>query len=153
MAYVAPSTRTTGTLITAAIWNQDIVDNPIALRAGGIAIASQAANDIPYASSATQLGRIAAAASAVLVTSAGSVPSLSTILPAVDGSALTGLPNQVTLLKANSGTTTSAVAENVDTVAISGLTAKDTLLVYVTWEAVTAQTASVLLYNSTDSVQ
>lgn len=27
MAYVAPSTRVTGTLITAAIWNQDVVNN------------------------------------------------------------------------------------------------------------------------------
>ena len=62
MAWVAPSTRTTGTLITAAIWNQDIVDNELALRAGGIAIASQAALDILYASSATQFGRLALAA-------------------------------------------------------------------------------------------
>lgn len=28
MAWSSPSTRTTGTLITAAIWNQDVVDNP-----------------------------------------------------------------------------------------------------------------------------
>lgn len=33
MAYVAPSTRSTGDLITAAIWNQDIVDNMIAVKA------------------------------------------------------------------------------------------------------------------------
>lgn len=32
-AWVAPSSRTTGTLITAAIWNQDVVDNPTALKA------------------------------------------------------------------------------------------------------------------------
>lgn len=31
MAWSSPSTRTTGTLITAAIWNQDVVDNPIDL--------------------------------------------------------------------------------------------------------------------------
>lgn len=31
MAWVTPSTRTTGDLITAAIWNQDVVANPIAL--------------------------------------------------------------------------------------------------------------------------
>ena len=30
MAYVTPSTRTTGTVITAPIWNQDVVDNVIA---------------------------------------------------------------------------------------------------------------------------
>jgi hypothetical protein len=33
MAYVAPSTRTTGDLITAAIWNQDVVANVLALAA------------------------------------------------------------------------------------------------------------------------
>ena len=57
MAWVTPATKTTGTLITAAIWNADVVANPQALRDGGIAIASQAANEIPYASSATQLTR------------------------------------------------------------------------------------------------
>lgn len=33
MSYTAPTTRVTGTLITASIWNTDIVDNIIALRA------------------------------------------------------------------------------------------------------------------------
>lgn len=32
-AYVTPSTRSTGTVITSAIWNQDVVDNMIAVRA------------------------------------------------------------------------------------------------------------------------
>ena len=59
MAYSAPSTRTTGTLITAAIWNADVVANPIALYAGAMSIASQAALDFIYASSATQFGRVA----------------------------------------------------------------------------------------------
>lgn len=59
MAWATPTTRTTGTLVTAAIWNSDVVDNPIALRAGGIAIASQAALDFIYATSATQLARLA----------------------------------------------------------------------------------------------
>lgn len=57
----------------------------------------------------------------------------------------------ISLLKSNSGTTTNAAAENVDTYAVSGLTAKDSLLVVGTWEAVTQQTASLFLYNSTDS--
>lgn len=57
------------------------------------------------------------------------------------------------LLKANSGTTTNAAAENVDTYALnSQLTAKDTLIIDVTIEAVTQDTASVNLYNSTDGV-
>lgn len=60
MAWSTPSSRTTGILISAAIWNSDVVDNPIALRAGAIAISSQAAQDFLYASSATQLARLAA---------------------------------------------------------------------------------------------
>jgi hypothetical protein len=32
MAYVAPSTRSTGNLVTATIWNQDVVANVIALK-------------------------------------------------------------------------------------------------------------------------
>jgi hypothetical protein len=56
------------------------------------------------------------------------------------------------LLKANSGTTTTATAENVDTVAISGLTAKDTLFIYYTMESVTQATANPRFYNDTDAV-
>jgi hypothetical protein len=77
MAYVTPTSKTTGDLIDASEWNQNTVDNPIALRTGGIAIASQAANDILYASSSTQLARLAAGtAGQVLSTQgAGSAPS------------------------------------------------------------------------------
>lgn len=35
MAWSTPSTRSTGDLITAAIWNQDVVNNAIALTAAG----------------------------------------------------------------------------------------------------------------------
>jgi hypothetical protein len=57
MAWSTPTTRSAGYVVPNTEWNQNTVDNPIALRAGGIAIASQAANDIPYASSSTQLTR------------------------------------------------------------------------------------------------
>jgi hypothetical protein len=50
--------RTTGELITASIWNADLKDNLNTVRAGGIAIASQAAGDVAYATSATQWGRV-----------------------------------------------------------------------------------------------
>ena len=57
------------------------------------------------------------------------------------------------LLHANSGTTTSAVAETVDSIALaSGLTAKDTLKVEVTLSSVTQQTAAPILYNVTDAL-
>jgi len=56
------------------------------------------------------------------------------------------------LLKANSGTDQTASAANVDTVAISGLTAKDTLLILYTLESTVAATTTPLLYNDTDAV-
>ena len=76
MAYVTPSTALTGDLIAAADWNKNTVDNPIALRTGAIAIASQAANDVIYASSATHLARLAAGTSGEVLTTqgAGSAP-------------------------------------------------------------------------------
>lgn len=61
--------------------------------------------------------------------------------------------NQITLLKANSGTDTNAGATSVDTYAMaSGLTAKDTLLIRYTIETVTQATANTILQNSTDTV-
>lgn len=60
--------------------------------------------------------------------------------------------NIYTLLKANSGTDTNAAAANVDTVAISGLTAKDTLEIFVSAGSTTQLTATVILQNSTDAV-
>ncbi len=38
MAWSTPSVRSTSDLITAAIWNQDIVNNPIALSEGAIIV-------------------------------------------------------------------------------------------------------------------
>ena len=58
MAWSTPSSRATSDLVTSAIWNQDVVDNPTALRTGAIAVTSQAADDFIVASSATQLTRI-----------------------------------------------------------------------------------------------
>ena len=57
--WVTPSTRAPGYVVPDTVWNSDVVENPIALRAGAIAIASQAANDMVYVSSATQLARVA----------------------------------------------------------------------------------------------
>lgn len=57
-----------------------------------------------------------------------------------------------TLIKASSGTDTSAAATNLDTCSISGLTAKDALYVEYELESATQLTAVPLLYNSTDAV-
>ena len=79
MAYSAPSTRSTGELCTAAIWNADVVANEIAIYAGALSVTSQAVGDILYASSTTQLARVAAVAAGQVLTSAGTgtVPAYS----------------------------------------------------------------------------
>ena len=71
MAYNAPSSRSTGDLINATIWNADIVANIIAVYAGGLSITSQAVGDILYASSTTQFARVAAVATGQVLVSAG----------------------------------------------------------------------------------
>jgi len=55
MAWVNPSTRATSDFITAAIWNQDAVDNAIALHTGAAALTNQQEGNFLLASSATQL--------------------------------------------------------------------------------------------------
>ena len=79
MAYSAPSTRSTSDLITAAIWNADLVANEIAIYAGALSVTSQAIGDILYASSTTQFARVAAVAAGQVLGSAGTgtVPAYS----------------------------------------------------------------------------
>ena len=55
MAWVTPSNKSTGTVVAAADWNQDVVANPIALRLGGIAMTAQVNGRFVVASSSTQL--------------------------------------------------------------------------------------------------
>ncbi len=81
MAWSTPTSRSDGYVVPATEWNQNTVDNPNALRSGAIAIASQAANDVLYASSATQLARLAAGTAGQVLTTqgAGSAPIWSTV--------------------------------------------------------------------------
>ena len=58
MAWSSPKSWATGYKVLASDMNTFVSDNDAALRAGGIAIASQAANDVLYASSSTQLARL-----------------------------------------------------------------------------------------------
>ena len=71
MAYNAPTSRVVQELVTAAIWNADIVANEIAINAGAVAITSQATGDVIVASSGSQLGRVAAAATGTVLIGSG----------------------------------------------------------------------------------
>lgn len=59
MAWNTPATMVAGQLVVASFWNAQNRDNKAALRAGGMAIASQAAGDFIYAGSSTQWARLA----------------------------------------------------------------------------------------------
>ena len=71
MAYVAPATVSTGDLITAVKWNSDVSANPIALYTGALSLGSQAIGDTWYASSTTQMARLAAVAAGSVLKSNG----------------------------------------------------------------------------------
>ena len=81
MAYTEPSTVATGDLATADIQNTQIVASIIALHAGEMSVASQAAGDLLYASSSTQLARVAIGAANTVLLSNGSAPTWSTNVP------------------------------------------------------------------------
>ena len=100
MAYSAPSTRSTGGLITAAIWNQDVVANPIAIYAGAMSISSQAIGDLLVPSSTTQIGRVADVATGSVLVSGGVGAA-----PAYSASpSITGLTLSTELAVASGGT-------------------------------------------------
>lgn len=86
MAWTSPLVFVSGTILTAAQMNTYVSGNTAELRAGGIAIASQAAGDIHYSSSSSQFGRVAGAAVGAVLGSGGtgSAPAWSRV-PAVDG--------------------------------------------------------------------
>ena len=62
MAWTTPKSWSTGYKVLASDMNAFVSDNDNALRDGGLAVTSQAANDILYASSSTQLARSASLA-------------------------------------------------------------------------------------------
>lgn len=63
MAYTAPATAVAGTVLTAAWLNTNLRDNISAIYGGAMGLTSQAALDFLYASSASQLARLAAGSS------------------------------------------------------------------------------------------
>jgi len=78
MGWTTPKSWVTGYKVLASDLNSFLSDNDAALRAGGVAIASQAAGDVVYASSSTQLARVAIGTANKILTSSGSAPQWST---------------------------------------------------------------------------
>lgn len=65
--------------------------------------------------------------------------------------AATAPAQQMTLLKANSGPSTNTSANDLDTFAITGLTSKDSLLIYFTVSALTQSGGQITIQSATDS--
>jgi hypothetical protein len=78
MAWSSPKEWSTGYKVLASDLNTFLSNNDAALRAGGLAITSQAAGDIFSASSSTQLARLAIGTANKVLTSSGSAPQWST---------------------------------------------------------------------------
>jgi len=145
----------------------DSVGSMASLRLGALGLTSQATGDLISASSATQLSRIAAAATGkVLQANTGASPSYSTATyPSTAGTSgnvltsdgtnwLSSTPSssKYTLLKASSGTSSAAGTTTLDSIAISGLTALDTLVIDFVADSQTQDTAGfTAAYSTTDS--
>lgn len=107
---------------------------------GGTGLATLTANNVILGNGASAPTFVAPSTSGNLLTSNGTTWQS------------TAPVQQLTLLKANSGTDTTAAATNVDTFAVTGLTAKDQLFVTFSCFTATQNTARVDLYSVTDSL-
>jgi len=123
-------------LVTAAMLN-GVRDQLNELRAGGIALSSQAANDLQYALTTTTWGRLANGTTGQVLTATTSTPP-------------SWLTPSILLLKVGSGTSTAAGTTTVDSIALSGLSGSGALLIDYVFESDTQQTASVTLTHVTD---
>jgi hypothetical protein len=106
MGWSSPKSWVTGYKVLASDMNTFVSDNDAALRAGGVAIASQAAGDVVYASSATQLARLGADAGKFLKSGASSVSwdsvsSVATILAKTTTYAITDGNGKDVVVKAD----------------------------------------------------
>lgn len=119
----------------------DSVGSMATIRAGGIGIASQAQYDMVYASSATQLARVANGTTGQLWTATTSgAPSWQTPAPGV-----------VVLLRSGTGTSTSAGVTTLDSFSVTGVGAKDTIHVYASAGCPTNNINNLNIYDSTTS--
>ncbi len=114
----------------------------LAVARGGIGVGTLAAHGV----------LIGNGTSAVSVTGTGtSGQALISNGSSADPTFQTFTSGAITLLHYGSGSTTSAGASNVDTIALSGLTAKDTLYVTFQTDAVSQPSGVFVLQSSTDS--
>lgn len=152
----------------STLYTADNVEE-VAPASGGIlsfpvTITGGVSGGIPYFSSTTVMAASAIQTQHAVMVGGGAAAAPATIPVATTGQLLGGvtgadpafasaatLGGSLTLLKQGSGNTTSGVATNLDTVAITGLTVKDRLVVEVSMTSTTQATGAINLYDVTDS--
>lgn len=140
--YTFPDAATTiaGIATAQTLTNKTITDSTNVLGGVTMTLGSDAAGDTYYRTGSVLTRLPIGTAGQVLTVNGGATA------PAWGTSG-----SQVSLLKANSGTSTNASTTNVDTFALSGLTAKDTLLIYYDLASTTQDTNGLVLASTTDS--
>jgi hypothetical protein len=116
--WTAPATVTTGQLMTASFWNDNVRDNLSVLRAGGVAVSSQAIGDLLCASSTTQFARLAGVATGQVLASGGTgtCPAYTSVLSLglSTSHTLTGSANSQQRLRLNNDTDGTAARSTLD---------------------------------------
>jgi len=132
---------TTGTFSATSV--SDSVGSMATIRGGGLGLTSQVQYGLMAASSPTQWVFVPNGTTGqVLTATTGGYPSWAAAAPSP----------AMTRLDAGSGTSVAAGATILDSVAITGLTALDTLKVEVTVSSAAQPTAAMSIYSTTDSV-
>ena len=129
-----------GTAAAQTLTNKTITDSTNVLGGVTMTLGSDANGDTYYRASGVLTRLAKGTAAQVLTMNAGATaPEWATST------------SQVTLLRANSGTDTNVGATSVDTFALSGLTAKDTIWIEFTADTTGANTAAGSIYSATDA--
>lgn len=161
----APASAGTVTSVAMTVPGGFSISGSPITASGTLALAANGTSGgVPYYSGATTMASSAALTAHGVVIGGGAATAPTSTSAGTSGQVLTSNGaaadptfqtasggSVVTLLKSGQGTSTAAGATTVDSVAISGLTAADTIYVYYSIYSVTAATAAVVLYSVTDS--
>lgn len=136
------STKVDGNTVSAAHVN-DLQDEVVAVETG---LRDGLAHDLKFTDASYDIGKSGATRPRDLFLSRNA-----TVGGTVTATGVVSAPGLPVLLHADSGTDTGAGATTVDSVAITGLTAKDTLMIEVTLESISQATAGPTIRHVTDA--
>lgn len=131
------------------VWCQDLDLSGTLTIGSGLTVPSGGTGAATLAAHGVLIGQ---GTSAVAATAVGTTGQVLTGVTGADPTFQAIPATAMTLLKANSGTSTAVGATNVDTIAITGLTLLDRLWIKIDAVSSANTTANIGIYNATDSV-